>query len=183
MKFNKWTLGLAAVAGLMFATCARAQVATTNAPVSFFGSVGSYLTSSNTNLPATSTAEVSLGAIYQGGVNIASDITLRYKFGGAASTSGFFVEEKTENGGIAGIIISEEAGAGYYIVKNDIELSAAIEGGYRFDVKNGAIGGYVQALKMMTENTYSGIKLGVEYAGNSDAAKIPEIELFTGFKF
>ena len=158
------------------------QAQTTNAPTSFFGSVGSYLTSSDTNLPALSTAEVSLGMVYQGGVNVASTIGLRYKFGGT-NTGGFFAEETTENGGVGGIIISQTAGGGYYIDKADIELSAGIYGGYRFDTDNADVGGYVEALKMMTSNTYSGIKLGVDFSGNATAARVPRLEVFTGFKF
>ena len=171
-----------AVAVIFGCQPAHAQLATTNPPTSFFASVGSYLTSSDTNLPAQSTAELRLGMEYQGGVNIASTVGLRYKFGGT-NTSGFFAEETTENGGVGGIIISQTVGGGYYIDRADIELSAGIYGGYRFDTSNGDVGGFVEALKMMTPNTFSGARLGVDYSGNATASRVPTFELFTGFKF
>ena len=185
MKKQNIQLFLAAVALTIIFGCqpARSQTNSVTPPQSFFGSVGNYLTSSDTNLPAMSTIEVSLGAAYQGGVNVSSDIDLRYKIGGATATSGFYIESDTDNAGIAGIIVSEEAGFGYFIVKNDIEVSAGIRGGYRFDESNGVIGANVRVLKMMTVNTYSGLELAVEFSGNNTAARVPRVNVFTGFKF
>jgi hypothetical protein len=183
MKKQTLQIIIASIAVAVVFGCQSAKAQTNTPPTSFFGSVGSYLTSSDTNLPAASSIEVSLGAAYQGGVNVSSDIDLRWKIGGATNTSGFYIESDTDNAGIAGIIVSEEIGGGYFIDKNDIEISAGIRGGYRFDESNGAIGANVRFLKMMTVNTYSGMELAVEFSGDNTAARVPRINLFTGFKF
>lgn len=95
-------------------------------PQTFFSSVGNYLTSSNPNLPIHGQAEIGLGLAYQSGVNIASDLSARYKIS-VSTNSGVLLESVTRNAGVNGVIVSEQAGFGYYYIPSttpDIEISA-----------------------------------------------------------
>ena len=153
-------------------------------PQSFFGSVGSYFTSSNTNLPIKGTAEIALGMAYQSGVNIASDFDARYKFA-VTTNSGVILESVTRNAGVDGIIVSEQAGVGYYYIPvstPDIELSAGLLGGYRFDVSRAAFTAYFDARKSLTANTFAGVRLAYEYDGSASPSA-PVLTAYTGFKF
>ena len=188
MKFNKWTIGLAAIGALLCCSAVRAQVPNllTNAPSgSFFGSVGNYLTGSNPNLPIRGKAEITLGMAYQAGVNIASDFGIKYKFTG--TNSGFYAESVTRNAGVAGVIVSEEAGGGYYIIPAttpDIELSGGLLGGYRFDTGSPAIAAYLDVRKSLTVNTYAGVRIGYEWDSTKQTAQAaPVISAETGFTF
>lgn len=155
-----------------------------NYPQSFFGSVGDYFTSSNTNLPFKGAAEIGLGLAYQSGVNIASDFDARYKFG-LKTNSGVILESVTRNAGVNGVIVSEQAGVGYYyipVATPDIELSAGLLGGYRFDAAQAAFTGYLDARKSLTANTFAGLRLAYEYDGSASPAS-PVLTAYTGFTF
>ncbi len=187
------TLLLASVLCVLSVASAPAQISNllTNAPASsFFGSVGSYLTGSNPNLTIRGSAEITLGMAYQAGVNIASDFGIRYKFGTPAtngSASGLFVESVTRNAGVAGIIVSEQAGGGYYLIPAstpDIELSGGLLAGYRFDTASPAITAYLDVRKSLTVNTYAGIRIGYEWdSARQRAQAAPVISAETGFTF
>jgi hypothetical protein len=162
--------------------------ASSNAPSSsaesFFGTVGSYFTSSNPNLPIKGTAEIALGLAYQSGVNIASDFDVRYKFA-LGTNSGVMVESVTRNAGIDGIIVSEQAGAAYYYIPAatpDMELSAGLLAGYRFDVSRVAFTAYLDARKSLTPNTFAGARLAYENDGDASPSA-PVLTAYTGFTF
>ncbi len=162
---------------------------TNSAPGSFMGSVGLYFSSSNPSLPIKGSAEVSLGMAYQAGVNIASDFGIRYKFGASTTngSSGFFAESVTRNAGVAGVIVSEELGGGYYIIPAstpDIELSGGVLGGYRFDTEAGAATIYADVRKSLTPNTFAGVRLAYEWDSiHATAQATPVLTAETGFTF
>jgi hypothetical protein len=192
------------VALLVFASgpspvCAQ-ELATTNAnpvsasdgsstvptgnPQTFFSTVGNYLTSSNPNLPIRGQAEIGLGLAYQSGVNIASDLSARYKIS-VSTNSGVLLESVTRNAGVNGVIVSEQAGFGYYYIPSttpDIELSAGLLGGYRIDTRSAAFTAYLDARKSLTANTFAGVRIGFEYDG-SGSPDAPVITAYTGFTF
>ena len=177
-------LPFAAAAQSITVTNASGGTTTINNPQSFFGSVGGYFTSSNTNLPFKGTAEIALGMAYQSGVNIASDFDARYKFA-LTTNSGVLLESVTRNAGVDGVIVSEQAGIGYYYIPvstPDLELSAGLLGGYRFDVSQGAITGYLDARKSLTENTFAGVRIAYEYDGSASPGS-PVLTAYTGFTF
>jgi opacity protein-like surface antigen len=165
-------------------TNASGGTTTISNPQSFFGTVGSYFTTSNTNLPFKGKAEIGLGLAYQSGVNIASDFDARYKFA-VTTNSGVILESVTRNAGVGGIIVSEQAGVGYYYIPSatpDIELSAGLLGGYRFDVSQGAFTAYLDARKSLTANTFAGVRLAYEYDGSASPSS-PVLTAYTGFTF
>lgn len=165
-------------------TNASGGLTTINNPQTFFGTVGSYFTTSNTNLPFKGTAEIALGMAYQSGVNIASDFDVRYKFA-VSTNSGVILESVTRNAGVNGVIVSEQAGVGYYyipVATPDIELSAGLLGGYRFDASKAAFTAYLDARKSLTENTFAGVRLAYEYDGSASPSS-PVLTAYTGFTF
>jgi hypothetical protein len=177
-------LPFAAAAQSITVTNASGGTTTINNPQSFFGSVGGYFTSSNTNLPFKGTAEIALGMAYQSGVNIASDFDARYKFA-LTTNSGVLLESVTRNAGVDGVIVSEQAGIGYYYIPvstPDLELSAGLLGGYRFDVSQGAFTAYLDARKSLTENTFAGMRIAYEYDGSASPGS-PVLTAYTGFTF
>ena len=177
-------LPFAAAAQSITVTNASGGTTTINNPQSFFGSVGGYFTSSNTNLPFKGTAEIALGMAYQSGVNIASDFDARYKFA-LTTNSGVLLESVTRNAGVDGVIVSEQAGIGYYYIPvstPDLELSAGLLGGYRFDISQGAFTAYLDARKSLTENTFAGVRIAYEYDGSASPGS-PVLTAYTGFTF
>ena len=155
-----------------------------NNPQTFFGTVGNYLTTSNPNLPIRGQAEVALGLAYQSGVNIASDFSARYKLS-VTTNSGAIFESVTRNAGINGVIVSEQAGLGYYYrpaASPDIELSAGLLGGYRFDTRSAAFTAYLDVRKSLTPNTFAGLRIGFEHDG-SGSPNAPVLTAYTGFTF
>jgi hypothetical protein len=157
---------------------------TTDNQQTFFSTVGNYLTSSNPNLPIRGQAEIGLGLAYQSGVNIASDLSARYKIS-VSTNSGVLLESVTRNAGVNGVIVSEQAGLGYYYIPSttpDIELSAGLLGGYRVDTRSGAFTAYLDARKSLTANTFAGVRIGFEHDG-SGSPDAPVITAYTGFTF
>lgn len=166
---------------------AHAQPITNTVPASmpgFFNSVADYFTTSNTNYDLHSTAEITLGAVYQAGINFGSDFGVRYKYDLGANT-GLCLESVTRNAGVAGVIVSEQAGAGVYYIRHDLELSAGVDAGYRFDVRHPALTLYADVRKSLTENTYAGLRLGYEtdFSQTESGLNAPVITIETGFKF
>jgi hypothetical protein len=153
-------------------------------PQTFFGTVGDYVTSSNPNLPIRGQAEIALGLAYQSGVNIASDFSARYKIT-VSTNSGVLLESVTRNAGINGVIVSEQAGLGYYyipVTTPDIELSAGLLGGYRFDTRSAAFTAYLDVRKSLTQNTFAGLRMAFEQDG-SGSPNAPVLTAYTGFSF
>ena len=148
----------------------------------FFNSVAQYFTSINTNYDFHSTAEITLGAAYQSGINFGSDLGLRYKYD-LGTNMGVCFESVTRNAGVNGIIVSEQAGVGVYYIQHDLELSAGLDAGYRFDANQPALTFYADVRKLLTENTYAGLRLGYETDFSSASPGAPVITIETGFKF
>lgn len=162
---------------LALALPARAQVETNMPPIpSFFSSVGSYLTSFNTNL-TTFQAEkgsISAGMDYQNGLNISANLLIEYNAIGKIS-----VESETRNASVAGTIVSQQIGAGLNFVIHDVKLTLYADGGYDFlDKKPFAeIGSRIK--KALTEHTYIGLGIGARISKQP----APVLTFFTGFTF
>jgi hypothetical protein len=185
IKYLSKSIGLViAAAALLLVATAKSQELSTNEPSTFIATVGNYFSSSNPNLPIAGHAEIALGMAYQSGVNIASDFDARYKIA-ISTNSGVILESVTRNAGIDGIIVSEQAGVGFYYIPEgtpDIELSAGLLGGYRFDNSTAAFTAYVDIRKSLTQNTFAGLRLAYEYDGQ-DAPNAPVLTAYTGFHF
>lgn len=161
-------VGILALFGL---TTASAQVATNTPTGSFFTSVQSYFTSFNTNLDGTfeaskGTVWTSADSLQGGAVPLANSIGLSYKVYKLISA-----ESVTRNSGIAGTLVSEQAGLGLNFAVHDTRLTAYLDGGYAF----GEPGGTTEKLyaevglrvtKALTEHTFAGVGVGAQLPAN-----------------
>lgn len=170
---------------------ARAQTSPTNnnstitgPSATFFDSVIGYFSSINTNFDSTfasSKCEITLGSAYANNVNTASTLNFEYKLGGA-----FVLDAGCDNAGIAGTLLSAQAGIGVYRVVHDIELSAFVDGGYDFSINHPFVEPRVEVKKALTPNTFAGVSLGSRFfiqKPTSGNAITPTLALFVGFVF
>ena len=182
----KYTIGKSLAAALLLLACGATatQAQTTNAtpptPDSFVKTVENYFTSFDTNLDLTFGAtnyrgSVIVGADYVQSVNISSSLGISYDIG-----KGFSAESTTRNAGIAGVILSQQAGIGYNLVIHDLKITGFIEPGYDFNSRQvyGAIGARLS--KALTTHTFAGIGLE-EHIGSR--VSTPILSVFTGFTF
>lgn len=177
---------------------ALSAVAQTNPPVAppnFFESIGGYFTSFNTNYLATfGEHKISLATGVDslqgnGTVPLANSLRLSYNLIqptiNLTNTTGLVLglEEVTRNSGVAGTIVSQQAGfkAGFVVV--DTEIDGYVDGGYNFynDVNTKQkifceFGLRVQ--KALTLNTYAGVGLGEQVPINRQIGQV-----FAGFTF
>ena len=187
---------LALMAAVMVSVGAQAQTNAvggvanllTNTPSGgWFASAGSYLSSSNPNLPVHGQFELGLGMAYQSGVNIGADLNIRWKptFADLSTNYGVGFESVTRNAGIAGTVVSEMVGPFIYYQPTslpDAEVSAGIDGGYSLLDRGAACTGYIQVLKMATPNTYLAARIAIE----EDAGLVspaPVLTAYTGVTF
>lgn len=154
-------------------------------PQSFVTSTIQYFTMHNqdTNINFGSKIELWTGTAYQSGINFADDVGVRFKLHPASS--GFAFEGDIRNAGIAGTIVSAAAGGAYILYSQDIEWSAGANVGYRFQ-NNSPLGiVYADVRKMLTQNTFSGLRIAFEGTIKKDATvdrKIPTITVILGTK-
>lgn len=154
-------------------------------PQSFVDSSILYFTGHNpdTNINFSSKVELWTGTAYQSGINFADDVGVRFKLNPAAS--GFAFEGDIRNAGIAGTIVSAVAGGAYVVYSQDIEWSVGADVGYRFQ-NNSPLGVvYADVRKMLTLNTFSGLRLAFEGTIKKDPSvdrKIPTVTVILGTK-
>jgi hypothetical protein len=164
---------------------------------SFFNSVEGYFASFNTNLDAsTSAARGSLwtgaDSIQGGNVALANSLGLSYNLYQPSNSPvriGF--ESVTRNSGVAGTLVSEQAGPELKFIIHDVTLTAYADGLYDFaaqDTKN-AKGKTVSAdrigveiglrlQKQLTEHTFAGTGIGARLPKNQQV-----FQVFAGFTF
>lgn len=152
----------------------------TNTP-GFFSSVENYFTSFNTNLTTFSSEklEVWAGADYQQNYNVSSSLGLEYK----PFNNIIKLESVTRNAGIAGTILSQQAGVGVAMSLHDVEFGAYVDGGYQFDKKAPFIALSAEVKKALTENTYAGLRLESDFELKAGKQQIPILSVLWGFKF
>jgi len=166
---------------------AKAQLFGTNAvPVSSGGVIGDvlgYFTSFNTNLDDCFGAKdftVWTGASsIQGGVNpLVNDIGLSYDLwrptpaAGSATSTAISLESITRNSGVAGLLVSEQGGAGFSIILHDVRATAFLHGGYAFagsasksDRFFGEAG--VRVFKALGHNFFAGVGLAARFPSSA----------------
>jgi hypothetical protein len=152
----------------------------------FFTSVEQYFSSFNTNLDstfATARGELATGVdSTQGGVPLANSMRLSWNvYSPSNSPVRLSLESVTRNSGVAGTLVSEQAGVGLNFVVHDAKLTIYGDGGYNFNgVKQdkyfGEIG--VRAEKALTEHTFAGVGVGAQLPANRQV-----FQVFAGFTF
>jgi len=182
MKFNKWTIALAAVAAMVFTPAIKAQ---TNLPPvataqSFLTSAQQYLTAFNTDYTFTNVAlEVTTGYKQVTGVNAASYLDAQYDF-----ANGFNLDSSFQFSGVGSAFNAFEGGVGYNVIRHfDTEVNVVLLGGYDQVQKSGVIEPGLTLKKKMTVNTYTeiGLSLPVFFKGNFNSN--PTFRAGVGFTF
>lgn len=157
----------------------------TNAVPGFTSEVASYFTTINTNLVTFTPSrrfDLWTGAEYVNGLNVADSLGLSYKPLALASTIYLQVESVTKNAGIAGTILSQQAGVGLAKVYYDVQIEGYVDGGYSFLNKEGFGELGVRAKKAMTQNTYTGLGLSFDFSSQHTSTR-PNVVIFAGFTF
>lgn len=163
-------------------------------PVGFLNTALGYFTSHNPDLTNAfnGIGEAWTGADYQNEVNISSSVGLEYNLI-RKPTYNLAIESVTRNAGIAGVIVSEQAGPKFkLIVGGDTEVGIFIEGGYGVstegDIKGlhdpfAAIG--LDIKKALTQNTFAGLRFEQDFTFQKSGLgkSNPVISAIVGFKF
>lgn len=163
-------------------------------PQNFFQSAEQYFASANTNYTwAGNTYEISAGADYMSSVNWANYLEGQFDLNSAmAPTSSAWtfedrlaIEAKIRNAGIAGTVVSIEAGPeltfiSYYSVK----LEGGVDGGYDLDRKSPLIEPKLILRDKLTPNTFAGVCLSLPvWTGGKSINNVPDIGLEAGFTY
>lgn len=183
MRGMKSKTFLAALVGLslsLFATVLQAQTNTPPTAGTFFDSVTGYFTSFNTNLDSTFDAKgnfwTGADSIQGGDVSLAHSVGISYRLYKLIDS-----EVVIRNSGIAGTLVSGEAGLSLNFKVHDAKLSLYGDGGYAFNSEEtdrfyGEIG--VRASKALTEHTFAGVGIGAQLPANRQV-----FQIFAGFTF
>jgi hypothetical protein len=160
---------------------AQSSINTNAAPEqNFFQSAAAYLTSANTNYTWTSnTLEAAVGADYMSSVNWANYIDAQYDLGR------FGIGAKVRNAGIAGTVLSVEAGVDYTLISYySVKLQAGIDAGYDLDRNCALIEPKFVLRDKLTPNTFLGLSLSLPIWANGQAInRVPSIGIETGFTY
>lgn len=185
-----------AIAALV-ALLALPAVAQTNSPPTGIADLGNtvmgYFTAFNTSLDSTfgaSTFDLWTGvaSVQNGDSPIENELGLSYDVWRSSATNTvatrISLEDAIRDSGLAGSLISDQAGLGFSIVVHDVKLTAYLDGGYNFfrtaskfeDRLFGEVG--IRAKKALGSHFYSGIGLGAQFPRNSRV-----FEAFVGATF
>lgn len=181
MKLKSAIIGVA----LLAATVIHAQTPPPTPP-NFFGSVTGYFTSFNTNYDASvAAARMSLwtgaDSLQGAGVPLANSLGLSYNIYAPTNSSlRLSIENVIRNSGVAGTIVSDQIGGGVGFIFHDTKFTAYADGGYDFiATKDRFYGeGGLRLQKNLTENTFAGIGIGVQFPQNRQIEQV-----FAGFSF
>lgn len=175
------------IAGLsLSAFTVNAQTTNNPPPPAFFDTALTYFTAFNTNLTTFSIDRGSVwaGADYVSGVNVSSHIGFSYNLGSSTPGNGFHLESVTRNAGIAGTILSQQAGAGYHVSLYDARISATLAGGYDWNARAAFIAPTIDIRKAMTQRTFAGLRMDVPIMFRHGSGNyVPRVGVFTGFTF
>jgi len=176
MKFNKWTIGLIAVAIIVITSACKAQ---TNTVPSFFNSAEQYLTSFHTNYTFTGvTFEAATGYKQVTGVGAASVVDAQYDIGR------FHIATSFQFSGIGSAINAEEGGIGYDLIEYyDAVLDAELLGGFDENVHSGVLEPRVNIKKKQTYNTYTELGISMPVYFKQKFNNTPSFYIEEGFTF
>lgn len=186
MNIKSAIIGVALLAATVIHAQTPAPAPAPAAPPNFFGSVTGYFTSFNTNYDASvAAARMSLwtgaDSLQGAGVPLANSLGLSYNvYAPTNSSLRLSIETVIRNSGVAGTIVSDQIGGGVGFIFHDTKFTAYADGGYDFiatkDRFYGEVGLRLQ--KNLTENTFAGIGIGVQFPQNRQIEQV-----FAGFSF
>ncbi len=181
MKLTKTALLYASLL-LVFASTVLSQ---TNqvppTPLTFWGDLTSWLTSHNTNNTTLldNHGLIWTGAVYQDQLNVANSLGLEYNAYRPTKTTAVRLESIMQNAGIAGTVVSHQAGVGFDFILYDTKVGASAGGGYSFYKDRGF--GYVslEAVKMVAAHSCVGTRMDIEFQKDPN----PTVTAFFGASF
>jgi hypothetical protein len=171
-------------------TSSNAQTSSLTPSQNFFQTAEQYFTSANTNYTWTgNTLEIAAGADYMSSVNWANYLDAQYDFNSASSSSSFLnrlaIEAKMRNAGIAGTVVSAEAGLQCTLISYySIKLQAGVEGGYDLERNSAIIEPKLTLRDKLTPNTFAGVCLSLPvWVKGRPVNNVPDIGLEAGFTY
>jgi len=191
MKNKSTLLKLSLFAGILAMgsiTQASAQVAATNAPASFLGSVQGYLTDINTNYSFTNvTLEASTGYKQVNGANAASELYAQFDHGN------WDAMVNVQFSGVGSALNAAEAGGGYAFINHyDTKVQADILAGWD-STKGTTVKGVNQGCvvveprvalkKKLSVNTYAETAVSVPFYSIGKVNTQPSIYVGVGFTY
>jgi hypothetical protein len=183
---NKLILLLTVI--LITGSCAaRCQTNSLMPSQNFFQTAEQYLTSANTNYTwAGNTLEIAAGADYMSSVNWASYLDAQYDFSSSdAFANRLALEAKVRNAGIAGTVVSAEAGLQYTLISYySIKMQAGVEAGYDLERNSALIEPKLTLRDKLTPNTFAGVSLSLPiWVNGRPVNNVPDIGLEAGFTY
>lgn len=168
--------------GNVTTTVGSAPVAQSQVPTNsqnFFVSVGHFFTSANTNYTWVSNRlEAATGGDYMGGLQWANYVSAQ------ADIGSFDVEGKVRNIGVAGVIDTVEAGAGYTLIQYcSVKAQASLLAGYDFTKEAALVEPTVTVKDKMTPNTYIELGASVPIWLQKALNKTPDFFIGAGFTY
>ncbi len=179
-----------AVVGLAGLGEQSAQAQTNTPSGSFLGTVQDYFTSFNTNYDATFGAErvtlwTGVDSIQGGATPLANQLGFAYDVYSSTGANGLKttavqLENVLRNSGVAGTVVSEQAGLGLSIIVHDVKLTAYADFGYDLQATKDKLYGEVglRAFKALTEHTFAGVGIAAQVPANRQV-----LSVFAGFTF
>lgn len=175
---------LTIIAAVALCVSAYSQTNTPPDSGSFLQSVTSYFTTFNTNLDSTFGTErgsiwTGVDSIQGGDAPLANSLGLSYNIWKAVSA-----ESVLRNSGVAGTVLSEQAGFGLSFIVHDAKLTLYADAGYNFQEEStkfedklfGELG--IRAEKALTTHTFLGVGMGVRVPNSEQV-----FTAFGGFTF
>jgi hypothetical protein len=192
LKLNIPALAAASVLLAASVAPASAQSATNNppstssptTPADFFSGLGSYFTSVNTNLTWTNTpASLWTGVNYQAGVNTSAELGASYDLWKPSPAFALAPEGIVRNAGVAGTVVSGQAGAGISLFHYDLKVTGYLDGGYNSPLNSGFVEFGARLEKKMTVSTHAGIGLAWQKLFHGPAQNTPTVTAHLGWDF
>ena len=178
---------------LLAGRAARCQTNSLTPPQNFFQSAEQYFTQANTNFTwAGDTLEIAAGADYMSSVNWASYLDAQYDFGQSSSSSNggpgasrLALEAKMRNAGVAGTVVSAQAGLQFTLISYySVKLQAGVIGGYDLERGSAIIEPKLTLRNKLTPNTFAGVCLSLPiWVNGKPLNNVPDIGLEAGFTY
>lgn len=178
MKFNKWTICIAACAALFLTPAVKAQTPPTETPEQFYTTAADWLTSIDTNKDwQTFDLEVQSGYKQVTGIGAASDLAAQYDF-----KSRWNAGLDLQFSGIGSPINSVEIQGGYAVIRDgDVKLETNLRVGYTGERACMEVEPAIFLKKMMTKNTYAALGASMPIYTKGKFASTPSFFIEAGF--
>ena len=187
-KFDKAKMFGGLIAICLLATFgAMAQSATNNLPtnpVDALSQATSWITSVDTNKTwLNSPVDIWTGANFQSGLQTSSELGGSYDAWSTSTNTALAPELLFRNAGIAGTLVSAQAGIGWSIFHYDLKLTPYASGGYSVAKNCGTMEAGVRLKKKVANSSSVGLGLSYPYYFHGPNTKLPSLTTFLTWTF